>query len=554
MKNLKKIQYNDLKEEALLKKFPKVIGRVDEMERLTRIINRSVNNNIIIIGPSGIGKTTFVYGWIKKILEKERYKSMDFLQFETNHLFNFESNSEEGEYFKSITSQVSDCVIFIDNFGRNIYNNTSLLQNTANLYNEILKNQETRLVLSMEPYEYNWIENEYPSFIKSFEILRLKKQSKFECVKIIENKLPRLNKIHKIIIPSTVMEETISYVERFPVLGQLPQSAIHLIDEGIVMAKAMNKKVLNEEIISNIVSSKINIPKMQLTQNNIEVLKSLDQTLNSKVIGQEESIKKIIETLQRAKLGIRNPQKPLGSFLILGPSGVGKTETAKLISEVMFGRSESFTRFDMSEFGQEHTVARLIGAPAGYSGYENGGALTNALIKEPHSLILLDEIEKAHPKVFDIFLQVLDDGRITSGQNETVDACHSIVMATSNIGVNEILKKFKTDGNVSDEKFIQETIITELTKIFRLEFINRFDSILIFNPLTLPNLVDIAKLEVSKIEKRLSKHKVSFGINDSELIEKIKSLTDPRFGARPVKRLIEETCELLLVKTLLNNK
>jgi ATP-dependent Clp protease ATP-binding subunit ClpA len=552
MKNLKKIKYNDLKEEALLDKFPKVIGRVDEMERITRIINRSVNNNIIIVGPSGIGKTTLVYGWIKNILKKERYKSMDFLQFETDHLFNFESNSEEGEYFKNITSQVLDCVIFIDNFGRNIYNNASLLQNTANLYSEIFKNKETRLIISMEPYEYNWIENAYPSFTKSFEVLRLKKQSKFEYVKIIENKLPKLNKIYKIIVPSTIMEETITYVERFPVLGQLPQSAINLIDEGIVMAKVMNKKVLDEEIISNIVASKINIPKMQLTQNNIEILKSLDQTLNSKIIGQKESIKKIIEILQRAKLGIRNPKKPLGSFLILGPSGVGKTETAKLISEVMFGRSESFIRFDMSEFGQEHTVSRLIGAPAGYSGYENGGALTNALIKEPHSLILLDEIEKAHPKVFDIFLQLLDDGRITSGQNETVDACNSIIMATSNIGVIEILKKFNTDGNISDEKFIRENIITELTKIFRLEFINRFDSILIFNPLTLPNLVDIAKLEVSKIEKRLSKHKVSFNIDDEELIEKIKSLTDPRFGARPVKRLIEETCESLLVKTLLN--
>jgi ATP-dependent Clp protease ATP-binding subunit ClpA len=552
MKNLKKIKYNDLKEEALFGKFPKIIGRAEEIERITRIINRSVNNNIIIVGPSGIGKTTLIYGWINNILKKERYKSMDFLQFETDHLFNFESNSEEGEYFKNITSQVSDCIIFIDNFGRNIYNNTSLLQNTSNLYSEILKNKETRLIISMEPHEYNWIENEYPSFTKSFEILRLKKQSKFEYVKIIENKLPKLNKIHKVIVPSTVMEETINYIERFPVLGQLPQSAINLIDEGIVMAKTMNKKVLNEEIISNIVSSKINIPKMQLSQNNIEILKSLDQILNSKIIGQTESIKKIIEILQRAKLGIRNPKKPLGSFLVLGPSGVGKTETAKLISEVMFGRSESFIRFDMSEFGQEHTVSRLIGAPAGYSGYESGGALTNALIKEPHSLILLDEIEKAHPKVFDIFLQLLDDGRITSGQNETVDACNSIIIATSNIGVGEILRKFNTDGDISDEKFIRENIITELTKIFRLEFINRFDSILIFNPLTLPNLVDIAKLEVSKIEKRLSKHKVSFDIDDSELLDKIKSLTDPRFGARPVKRLIEETCESLLVKTLLN--
>ena len=206
----------------------------------------------------------------------------------------------------------------------------------------------------------------------------------------------------------------------------------------------------------------------------------------------------------------------------------------------------------MSEFGQDHTVQRLIGAPAGYSGYEAGGALTNALQKEPHCLILLDEIEKAHPKIFDIFLQVLDDGRLTSGQNETVDACNSIIMATSNIGVDVILKEFNKGEDIMDEKFIQEKMIPELAKIFRLEFINRFDSILVFNPLTLPNLIDIARLEIKKVEKRLTKHNVSFDINAEELEEKIKPLLDERFGARPVKRFIEETCESLLVNTLLN--
>jgi len=552
MKNLKKIKFFDLKEESISNKLPEVIGRKEEIQRLTRIINRTVNDNIVVVGPSGIGKTTLVYGWIKKLVKDEKYQSMDFLQFENSHLYDFNSNSEDGEYFKGVTSKVSDSIIFIDNFGKNIYNNMSLLQNMIDLYNEILKNQETRLILAMEPYEYNWIKNEYPSFFKFFEIIDIKKQSKFEYIKVLESKLPKLNKKYRIITPTPILEEIISYTERFPVLGQLPQSAINLLDESIVATKVLNKKVLNSNILSDIVSTKVNIPKMQLNQDSLEVLKNLEKTLTSKIIGQNESIGKVVKTLQRAKLGIRNPNKPLGSFLLLGPSGVGKTETAKIISEIMFGRSESFIRFDMSEFAQEHTSQRLIGAPAGYSGYENGGALTNALLKEPHSLILLDEIEKAHSKIFDIFLQLLDDGRITSGQNETVDACNSIVIATSNIGVDKILEKFNKGENVSDEKFIREEIIPELTKSFRLEFINRFDTILIFNPLTVSNLVDIAKLEVSKIEHRLSRHNVSFGIDDDILKDKILSLADPRFGARPVKRLIEETCESLLANTLLN--
>lgn len=552
MKTFKRTEYHDLREEFALGRLPKFVGRTDEMDRLTRIANRSINNNVIVVGLSGTGKTSFVYGWVEKMIKQDRYKHLGFVQLGNEHLFSFDSGSEEGVYFKNVMNELPSCVLFIDNFGRSVYGNSNLLQNIARLYYDVLKNPEVKVILTMEPKEYNFIEREYSAFIKVFETVRLKKQNSFEQVQILESKLTQLNKDHKIVVSSIVMQDIISYVEKFPSLGQLPQAAISLMDEGIVLTKSMNKKMLTDEIISDIISSKIGIPKMQLSGNEIEILKNLNQTLNSKIINQTKPVNKIIQTLQRAKLGVRNPSKPLGSFLILGPSGVGKTETAKLISEIMFGRSESFIRFDMSEFGQDHTVQRLIGAPAGYSGYESGGALTNALQKEPHCLILLDEIEKAHPKIFDIFLQVLDDGRLTSGQNETVDACNSIIMATSNIGVSVILEAFNKGEDIMDTKFIQEKMIPELAKIFRLEFINRFDSILVFNPLTLPNLIDIAKLEIKKVEKRLTKHNVSFDINAEELEEKIKPLLDERFGARPVKRFIEETCESLLVNTLLN--
>ncbi|MEX2029229.1 MAG: AAA family ATPase, partial [Candidatus Paceibacterota bacterium] len=554
MKTFKRTEYYDLREEIKLGKFPKFVSRMEELDRLTRIINRSINNNVIIVGPSGTGKTSFMYGWVEKMATQDKYKHLNFVQLGTEHLFRFDSGSEEGIYFKNIMSELPACVLFIDNFGRCIYGNSNLMQNIARLYFDVLKDPKVRIILTMEPKEYNFIEREYPAFLKIFEIVRLKKQNNFEQVKILESKLPQLNKDHNIIVSSIVMQDIISYVEKFPSLGHLPQAAISLLDEGIVLSKSLNKKILTEEIISSIISSKIGIPKMQLSGSEIEILKNLNQALNSKIINQGKPIEKIIKTLQRAKLGIRNPSKPLGSFLILGPSGVGKTETAKLISEIMFGRKESFKRFDMSEFGQDHTVQKLIGAPAGYSGYESGGALTNALQEEPHCLILLDEIEKAHPKIFDIFLQVLDDGRLTSGQNETMDACHSIVMATSNIGVDIILEEYKKGKDVMNEEFIQEKIIPELAKTFRLEFINRFDNILIFNPLSLQNLVEIAKLEIRKVEKRLTKHNVSFDVDPNEIEEKIKSMVDQRFGARPVKRFIEETCESLLVDTLLENR
>ncbi len=554
MNNFKKIEYYNLKEEALEGRLPKVIGRLSEIERINRVINRQINNNVALVGPSGIGKTALVYGWIKTLTEQKKYKNLDFIQFEAEHLLNISSTGEQNDEFSQMINKLPACVLFIDNFGRTVNNNPNLLSNVARIYNLILKRPEIRIILTLEPQEYTWLEREYPSFLQLFESITVKEQNENECLHILEKTLPYLNQNKNIIIPTDSLKEIIFFVKRFPNLGQLPQSAISILDESIAQTVSSDQKVLTDNIVTQVISSKTGIPNTQLKPNEIDELNDLEDTLNERIISQNGAIAKITKTLQRAKLGIRNPNKPLGSFLILGPSGVGKTETAKIIAETMFGQSESFIRFDMSEFGQDHTIQRLIGAPAGYIGYEGGGALTNALRKEPHCLVLLDEIEKAHPKVFDIFLQVLDDGRLTSGQNETVDARNSIIIATSNIGVPEIINAFETGSDLSDESFILEKIIPSLEKVFRLEFINRFDSIIVFNPLTLPGLVQIAQLEIKKIEKRLSKHKVQFDVDPEVLENRIKNLVDPRFGARPIKRFIEEICESLLAESLLNKK
>ncbi|MCF7834303.1 MAG: AAA family ATPase [Candidatus Pacebacteria bacterium] len=553
-KTIKKIEYYDLREEVERGKILELIGRQEEVHRISRVTNRSLRNNIMIIGPRGIGKTTLFYGWVKNAIQNKKNENTQYIQFDTEHLYDLENNEDQRITITKILERIPHSVIFIDNFGKAVYKNNYLIQNIERVYNNLLKNQNPSIVLCLESREYSWLEKEYPAFVELFETIQLKNQTKDDYVKILRNTLPKINQKHRVIIPTISLEDIVSYTERFPNLGQLPQSAISLLDESIALASANGKKALFEETISEVISSKTGIPINQLNADEIEILKNLEEVLNKKIINQESSIQLISKTLQRAKLGLRNPNKPLGSFLMMGPSGVGKTETAKLIAEYMFGKSESFIRFDMSEFGQEHTVQRLIGAPAGYSGYESGGALTNALKKEPHCLILLDEIEKAHPKVFDIFLQLLDDGRITSGQNETVDAKNCIVMATSNAGVKEILKEFFENEGKIPEDFVKERIIPALEKSFRLEFINRFDNLLVFNPLTQESLLQIAKLEIEKIEKRLIKHKVKFDIDTNTLEEKIKGLADPRFGARPVKRFIEETCESLMVQSLLNEK
>lgn len=552
MATFRKITYYDLREEIRRGKLQPIVGRNEEMERLTRVVGRRINNNALIVGPSGIGKTALVYGWLRELSKQEKYDPIQLIQFDAEHLFSLNAESEYGERFQDSLSTFPASIVIIDNFGRTVHNNPHLIQHMVSTYRSLLKSSKVRFILTLEPHQYAWLENEHPAFVQLFETLTLKNQLAEDQVRILRSSVARLNDLHHLIIPTNELEEVVRYAERFPVLGQLPRSAISLLDESISYAGTQGKKSLRHEEIAHVLAGKTGIPKINMGESDLRTLKELEKKLNENIINQRPAIQKISTTLQRAKLGLRNPNKPLGSFLLLGPSGVGKTETAKLIAETMFGRSESFIRFDMSEFQQDHTIQRLVGAPAGYVGYEQGGALTNALRKEPHSLILLDEIEKAHPKVFDLFLQVLDDGRLTSGQNETVDARNAIIMATSNVGVEEILQAFEERGTDLDDTFMHEKIMPALTKAFRFEFINRFDSVLVFNPLTLSGLVEIAQLEIKKIEKRFAKHKVTFNIDAATLEEHIRPLADPRFGARPVKRFVEETCESLLMNSLLS--
>lgn len=552
MSEIKKIEYFNLREEADAKKLPMLLGRREEIERLNRIVSRRVNSNAFVVGPDGIGKTILVYGWMQQLARLPGYESYPLVQLGTEHLYALDDDYELEDYYTEAFRSLSHAVVLIDNFGREVYKNPDLMQRVARLYAHILKKRSVHLILTAEPHEYEWLVREFPSFVHMLEQVQLKQQSAFEHSRILRRKIPRLN-THRLVVSDTTLQELISYAERFPTLGQLPQSAIHLLDEALSQSAAQGEKELTSSSIARIVEVKTGVPKARLAGSELESIKTLENDLNARVVNQASAIHKIATTLQRAKLGLRNPNRPLGSFLLLGPSGVGKTETAKSVAEILFGRAENVVRFDMSEFQQDHTVQRLIGAPAGYIGYEEGGALTKALRKEPHSLILLDEIEKAHPKVFDIFLQVLDDGRLTSGQNETVDARNAIVMATSNAGVDAILAAHAAEINTDDESLVRDHILPTLTKTFRLEFINRFDSILVFKPLTVPGLFQIAQLEIQKIEKRLGKHNVRFEIEPHTLRHHISQMADPRFGARPVKRFIEETCETLLVQSLLKS-
>lgn len=547
-----KIQYYDLRLESISERLPKLLGRNEEQERLTRIISRHLNNNAFVVGHAGSGKTTFLRGWANGRIQTGEHQGLTFLEFNPDSFADITTPNAFARLVESF-GRLPTSVVIIDNFGELIYGKPQLLQSLFRMLKPVFENSRIQIILAATPQEYAWIEHENSAFLAYLEKVDLKEQPQDQQVKILEHALETFKKRNPVLANPESLKSIVEMVVRFPRLGQLPKAAISVLDEAMALARLEKTAVLTQEHVHTVVASKAGIPLSQLVVSETEKLKQLEPMLNAGVIGQTSAVKTISSIITRAKLGLKNPRRPLGSFLVLGPSGVGKTETAKLLAELVYGKKESFLRLDMSEFGESHTTQRLLGAPAGYVGFEAGGGLTSPIKQEPYSLVLLDEVEKAHPKIFDIFLQVLDDGRLTSGAGETVDFTQTIIMATSNIGVDAILQS-TNPSEVSSPEFIKQHLVPELAKFFRLEFINRFDAIIVFNPLSREALLDIAKLEIKKIEKRAEKFGIAFDLDMDALSEEMERFTDPRFGARPLKRYIEETCENLIAEALLQNE
>lgn len=308
---------------------------------------------------------------------------------------------------------------------------------------------------------------------------------------------------------------------------------------------------VTEEDVAEVVSKWTGVPLQNLKKSDSERLLHLEDELHKRVIGQDDAVHAVATAIRRARAGMKDPKRPIGSFLFLGSTGVGKTELARALAETMFGSEKNMIRFDMSEYMEKHEVSRLVGAPPGYVGYEEGGQLTDAVRKNPYSVILFDEVEKAHMDFFNILLQVLDDGRLTDGQGRTVDFTNCVIIMTSNLGSNYLKGHVKKPGFSSDsddkkdEDFesIKETILAEVKRTFRPEFINRIDEIIVFHPLTEENLSAIVNLLLKDVEKKLEHFNVGLEISDSAKKLLIKDGTDIEYGARPLKRVIQKEIE-----------
>ncbi|MGE4449723.1 MAG: AAA family ATPase, partial [Azospira sp.] len=337
--------------------------------------------------------------------------------------------------------------------------------------------------------------------------------------------------------------------------GKLPQLEAQLkaAEAGDKESKAKKFKLLRTEVgaeeIAEVVSRATGIPVSKMMQGEREKLLKMEDRLHQRVVGQDEAVRLVSDAIRRSRAGLSDENKPYGSFLFLGPTGVGKTELCKALAEFLFDSQEHLIRIDMSEFMEKHSVARLIGAPPGYVGYEEGGYLTEAVRRKPYSVILLDEVEKAHPDVFNVLLQVLDDGRMTDGQGRTVDFKNTVIVMTSNLGSQMIQQMAGDDYGV-----IKVAVMAEVKSYFRPEFINRIDEVVVFHSLGEAHIKNIARIQLQYLEKRLEKMEMGLQVDDSALAELAQTGFDPVFGARPLKRAIQSEIENPLARLILQGE
>lgn len=337
--------------------------------------------------------------------------------------------------------------------------------------------------------------------------------------------------------------------------GRLPEVERQLAQEeekAKEKGSSLVQESVTEEEIAKIISRWTGIPVAKLTEGEREKTLHLEDELHKRVIGQDEGVRLVAEAILRSKAGIKDPTKPIGSFLFLGPTGVGKTELAKTLAQALFDDENNMVRIDMSEYMEKYSVARLIGAPPGYVGYEEGGQLTEAVRRKPYSVVLFDEIEKAHPDVFNVLLQVLDDGRITDSQGRTVDFKNTILILTSNIGSNYLLDGVQEDGTIREE--VRQKVMEELRASFRPEFLNRLDETILFKPLTQENITGIISILMKDLNRRLEDKELSVELTPRAMEFIAREAYEPSFGARPLKRYLQKNVETLLARKILEGQ
>lgn len=588
----------DLTAEAKAGKLDPVAGRDKEIDRLVHILLRRTKNNPIIIGEAGVGKTAIVEGLATQIvsgqvpqdLKNRKIYQLDLasLVAGASHRGEFEERLK-GVINETIASQ-GQIILFIDEIHTLIgAGDTDGALDASNIIKPHLARGHMQIIGTTTTAEYRKHFEKDKAFERRFQPILADEPSEEAAVEMLKVLRPKYEKFHGVTIPDDTLVAAVKLSKKYIGERYLPDKAVDLVDEAAADVKlgrigptksegqqvegkeqkdekkladngmseapapsqASGTQVVKSDI-EKVVSNWTGIPITKLTEDESQKLLKLEDKIHERLIDQEEAVIAVAEAVRRGRIGLAPANRPIASFIFLGPTGVGKTELAKTLAELLFGRDDALVRLDMSEYMEKHEVAKLIGAPPGYVGYEEGGQLTEAVRAKPYSIVLLDEVEKAHPDVFNILLQLLEDGRLTDNKGNTISFKNTIVIATSNIGsalIQQQLSEKDTGAQQSQEVFNQqfaelaEMVTGELRKFFRPELLNRFDDVVIFKPLRKADMTKIAQLGIGKTAKLLEEQGYSVQATDAAIAELAQEGYDPVYGARPLRRLIQTAIE-----------
>jgi ATP-dependent Clp protease ATP-binding subunit ClpC len=538
----------DLTAKAKAGQLDPVLARDNEIERVMEILTRRTKNNPVLIGEAGVGKTAIVEGLAQKIasgqvpdpLKNKRILILDLtlLVAGAKHRGEFEERLEA--IIREIKAASGSIIIFIDELHTIVGAGAGEgSMDAANILKPSLARGELQTIGATTVKEYRQYIEKDAAFERRFQRVMVNEPTIEQAIEILNGIKSKYEEHHKVKIPAEAVEAAVKLSERYISDRYLPDKAIDVIDEAgsKIELKNINPRVVSVDLVKEIISSASGISITKLDQDESLILLQLENLIHKRLIDQENAVKVICEAIRRNRAGLKNPKRPVGSFIFMGPTGVGKTQLAKTLAEVLFGAEDKMIRIDMSEYMDKNSTARMVGAPPGYVGYEEGGQLTEAVRKNPYSVVLFDEIEKAHKDVFNIFLQILDDGRLTDNKGRTIDFKNTIIICTSNIGT-EIIQK----SNINDPN-LQKQLMNILLGTFRPEFINRFDEIVVFRGLRPQDIVDIAEVMIKDIEELLKEQKITLSVTERAKLKLAEIGYDPVYGARPLRRVIQREIE-----------
>ncbi|WP_425564715.1 ATP-dependent Clp protease ATP-binding subunit [Saccharopolyspora halophila] len=552
----------DLTELARAGSLDPVVGRDTEIEQAVEVLGRRSKNNPVFVGDPGVGKTAIAEGLARRVVDGAvpwslagvRVISLDLSGMVAGAKYRGEFEQRFREVLAEIRANREAVLVFIDELHAIVGAGAGEgSMDAGTMLKPALARGEVRLLGATTVEEYRKHIEKDPALERRFAPIMVGEPSVEDTITVLGGLRERYQRHHRVRIDDAALRAAAELSQRYLVDRFLPDKAVDLLDQacsrvrlrrgGQVRSAAVFEPTVIADDVADVVASRTGIPVADVSAADVSRLLGLEQHLGERVVGQDEAVAAVAEAVRRARVGLADPDRPIGTFLFLGPTGVGKTELARALAQALFGDAQRLLRLDMGEFQEKHAVARLIGAPPGYVGYGEAGQLTDRVRRQPYSVVLFDEVEKAHPDVFNTLLQVLDAGRLTDSQGRLVDFRNVVVIMTSNIGADRILQAGAAAAT--------EVVTEQLRGFFRPEFINRIDDVVVFRPLGTEQLRRIATLLLERTEKQLTDKGVRLSMTDEGLDWLVARGHQPEFGARPLRRVISRELDNRLAELVL---